>query len=171
MCSIVPQLYQHFIPSVFFFNLNNSNRCITILNCGFGVLLWVKDLGLSLQCLGSLLWSRFNFWPRNSTYHAVQPTQNCRFILHFTDLSPLVTLHSMSCCIILYDVHFTINYPNNRHFHCLQIITWNILSFFIMISEISIFVHFLFIIKLFLASGKIMSKYSNNIHIISKHLA
>ena len=39
-------------------------------NLNIGVQLWVMDLALSLQRLRSLLWHRFDPWPRN--FHILQ---------------------------------------------------------------------------------------------------
>ena len=37
---------------------------------------WIKDLTLSLQWLGSLLWRGFHPWPRNLHMPQVRPRQN-----------------------------------------------------------------------------------------------
>ena len=74
---------------------------------------------------------------------------------------PVAISHPMFSCIILHDGHqprFTINSPDDRHSNFLQIIPWNLFSLFIMISEISVFLYILFIIKLFHTQGKITSK-------------
>ena len=54
----------------FFFLLPNSRRETSefwvVLKCKWSsVLQWIKDPAWSLQWLGSLLWLRFNPWPRN----------------------------------------------------------------------------------------------------------
>ena len=45
---------------------------IVCLNLSFGLPWWVEDLALSLQQLGSLLWHKFNPWPRNLHMPRVQ---------------------------------------------------------------------------------------------------
>ena len=39
---------------------------------------WVKDLALSLQQLGSLLWQGFSYWPRNIHMSRACPRPNCK---------------------------------------------------------------------------------------------
>ena len=47
---------------------------------------WVKDLALSLQCLGLLLWRGFSPWPKN--FHMLQvwgrKKKRCENLFHFS---------------------------------------------------------------------------------------
>ena len=56
-----------------FANKDFTTTTVNMFKGSFTVAQWAKNPALSLQWLGSLLWCRFDSWPRNFGMQQMQP--------------------------------------------------------------------------------------------------